>query len=252
MICRQGRRKQWVGEIQTGEVSKRGLSPKGANWARKGPFVGNFCCLPAAVRCGGIGPDQARKGPIGTEKAPIGPEKARFSRKDFCPDFLWKFGLNRKRNRNHRNRFPRKAETGTATVLSCELHWNTENPFLQRNRRNRTPEPLEPFRPQTVTEPNRTGANPRLDFPKQWLGERLRGNRNRGNRPERFCEVLGSLLGSLRGPPAPLRGTPGVGEFVAECASQRSPHTLSDWPSQTEGHSPLRASGLVAPTCVDP
>ena len=39
------------------------------------------------------------------------------------------------------------------------LKWSTENPFLQRNRRNRKPEPLEPFHPQTVTEPNRTGAS---------------------------------------------------------------------------------------------
>ena len=39
-----------------------------------------------------------------------------------------------------------------------KLYWNTESLFLQRNRRNRKPEPLEPFHPQTVTEPNRTGA----------------------------------------------------------------------------------------------
>ena len=29
----------------------------------KRPCRGNFCCLPAAVRCGGIGPNQPRKGP---------------------------------------------------------------------------------------------------------------------------------------------------------------------------------------------
>ena len=40
-----------------------------------------------------------------------------------------------------------------------KLHWNTEKPLLQRNRQNRKPEPLEPFHPQTVTEPNRTGAS---------------------------------------------------------------------------------------------
>ena len=37
----------------------------------------------------------------------------------------------------------------------AKLYWNKENPFLQRNRRNRKPEPLEPFHPRTVTEPNR-------------------------------------------------------------------------------------------------
>ena len=37
----------------------------------------------------------------------------------------------------------------------AKLYWNTEKPFLQRNRRNRKPEPLEPFHLQTVTEPNR-------------------------------------------------------------------------------------------------
>ena len=40
-----------------------------------------------------------------------------------------------------------------------KLYRNTDKPFLQRNRRNRKPEPLEPFHPQTVTEPNRTGAS---------------------------------------------------------------------------------------------
>ena len=40
-----------------------------------------------------------------------------------------------------------------------KLYCNTEKPFLQRNRRNRKPEPREPFHLQTVTEPNRTGAS---------------------------------------------------------------------------------------------
>ena len=35
---------------------------------------------------------------------------------------------------------------------------HTKKTLLKRNRRNRKPEPLEPFHPQTVTEPNRTGA----------------------------------------------------------------------------------------------
>ena len=41
--------------------------------------------------------------------------------------------------------------------FSVNLYWNTEKPFLHRNHRNRKPEPLEPFHPQTATEPNRTG-----------------------------------------------------------------------------------------------
>ena len=68
--------------------------------------------------------------------------------------------------------FPKpKAETGTAGTVFREpkpepepsfpakLYRNTEKPFLERNRRNRKPEPLEPFHLQTVTEPNRTGAS---------------------------------------------------------------------------------------------
>ena len=43
-------------------ISKGGLGPKGANWAQKGPF-GAISALPAAVGCGGIGPDRPRKGP---------------------------------------------------------------------------------------------------------------------------------------------------------------------------------------------
>ena len=43
--------------------------------------------------------------------------------------------------------------------FSVKMCWNTEKPFLQRNRRNRKPEPLEPFHPRTVTEPIRTGAS---------------------------------------------------------------------------------------------
>ena len=53
-------------------LSKRGLGPKGANWAKKGLFGGNFCSSPVAMGCGGIGPDRPRK-----------PKKTRFPRKDF-------------------------------------------------------------------------------------------------------------------------------------------------------------------------
>ena len=44
-------------------LSKGGLSPKGANRAKKGPFgaiSGNFCSSPVAVGCRGIGPDRPR------------------------------------------------------------------------------------------------------------------------------------------------------------------------------------------------
>ena len=50
------------------------------------------------------------------------------------------------RNR-HRNR---------PFLLNCTE--TQKKPFLQGNRRNLKPEPLEPFHPRTVTEPNRTGA----------------------------------------------------------------------------------------------
>ena len=68
-----------------------------------------------------------------------------------------RFSWNRKRNRNRRNRFP---GTETGTVLSCfkTLLKHRKKPLLQRNRQNRKPELLEPFHPQTVTEPNQTGA----------------------------------------------------------------------------------------------
>ena len=43
--------------------------------------------------------------------------------------------------------------------VPVKLYWNTEKHFLQRNRRNLKPEPVEPFHPQTATEPNRAGAS---------------------------------------------------------------------------------------------
>ena len=39
---------------------------------------------------------------------------------------------------------------------------NHKKPFPQRNRRNRKPEPLEPFHPRTVTEPNPDRGHPVL------------------------------------------------------------------------------------------
>ena len=75
-----------------GGLSKGGLGPKGANWAKKGPF-GAISALPpwlwGAEELVPIGPEKA---PIGPEKVPICPENARFCRKDFPPDFLRKFG----------------------------------------------------------------------------------------------------------------------------------------------------------------
>ena len=74
-----------------GGLSKGGLSPKGANRAKKGPLRGNFCSSP--VGCWGaeelvpIGPEKA---PTSPEMAPIHPEKAR---KDFPPIFSENLGL---------------------------------------------------------------------------------------------------------------------------------------------------------------
>ena len=57
------------------------------------------------------------------------------------------FFRNRNRNRNH------------PFLLICTE--TQKSPFLQRNCRNRKPEQLELFQPQTVTEP---GASPNLPF----------------------------------------------------------------------------------------
>ena len=74
-------------------LSKGGLGPKGANWAKKGPF-GAISALPSwlwgAEASVPIGPEKA---PIGPEKVPIWPEKARFSRKDFSRFSLKPGGL---------------------------------------------------------------------------------------------------------------------------------------------------------------
>ena len=78
-----------------------------------------------------------------------------------------RFPRNRKRNRNRRNRFS-GTEAGIGTVLFCQNNIETcTKPLPQRNRRNRQPEPLEPSRARTVTEPNRTGATL---FPKNLFG----------------------------------------------------------------------------------
>ena len=61
-----------------GGLSKGGLGPKGANWAKKGPF-GAISALPSWL----WGAEELV--PIGPEKAPIGPEKAQFAPKR--PDF---------------------------------------------------------------------------------------------------------------------------------------------------------------------
>ena len=56
------------------------------------------------------------------------------------------------RNRFRRNRNRNRNRPPCETVLN-----HTKTP-RSRNCRNRKPEPLEPFHPQAVTEPNRTGA----------------------------------------------------------------------------------------------
>ena len=76
-----------------GGLSKGGLGPKGAKWAKKGPF-GAISALPpwlwGAEELVPIGPEKA---PIGPEKVPICPEKARFRGKDFPPIFSENLGL---------------------------------------------------------------------------------------------------------------------------------------------------------------
>ena len=54
--------------ISVCSVSKRGLSPKGANWAQKGPFGGISVATPRV--CG-----SEESAPINPNKASIGPEK---------------------------------------------------------------------------------------------------------------------------------------------------------------------------------
>ena len=82
----------WSGKSKGG-LSKGGLGPKGANWAKKGPF-GAISALPpwlwGAEELVPIGPEKAL---IGPEKVPICPEKARFRRKDFPPIFSENLGL---------------------------------------------------------------------------------------------------------------------------------------------------------------
>ena len=75
-----------------------------------------------------------------------------------------RFSRNRKRNRNRRNRLPRNRNRNRNRpfLLDCTETQKKKKNLLQWNRRNRKPEPLEPFHPQTVTEPNRTGASLKL------------------------------------------------------------------------------------------
>ena len=89
--------KEFLGKEKSGKskggLSKGGLGPKGANWAKKGPF-GAISALPpwlwGAEELVPIGPEKA---PIGPEKVPIWTEKARFRRKDFHPIFSENLGL---------------------------------------------------------------------------------------------------------------------------------------------------------------
>ena len=52
----------------------------------------------------------------------------------------------------------RKLELEPSFPVKNVLKYRKRKTFLQRNRWNRKPEPIEPFHPPTVTEPNRTGA----------------------------------------------------------------------------------------------
>ena len=74
--------------------------------------------------------------------------------------------------------------------------------------------------------PHRKGTT-RNVYQHAYFGERLQGNKNRDDRPERFREVLGSLKRSLRGSLRAHLRTPCMREPVAECTYPRSPGTLS-------------------------
>ena len=89
---RFGGAKHCSGKSKRG-LSKGGLSPKGANRAKKGPFGAISALHPwvwGAEELVPIGPEKA---PTSPEMAPICPEKARFSRKDFPPIFSENLGL---------------------------------------------------------------------------------------------------------------------------------------------------------------
>ena len=81
----------WLGKSKGG-LSKRGLSPKGTNWAQKGPFGGIPGASPRLWGAEESVPISPEKAPTDPEKAPIGPEKARFSRKEFFRETLCESG----------------------------------------------------------------------------------------------------------------------------------------------------------------
>ena len=74
-------------------LSKRGLGPKGANWAKKGPFGASSALRPWLWGAEELVPISPGKAPIGPEKSLIYPEKDRFPRKDFPPIFSENLGL---------------------------------------------------------------------------------------------------------------------------------------------------------------
>ena len=74
-------------------LSKGGLSPKGANRAKKGPFGAISAFPPSLWGAEELVPIGPEKAPTSPEMAPICPEKARFSRKDFPPIFSENLGL---------------------------------------------------------------------------------------------------------------------------------------------------------------
>ena len=74
-------------------LSKGGLGPKGANWAKRGPFGAISALPPWLWGAEELVPIDPEKAPIGPEKAPICPEKARFSRNVSPPIFSENLGL---------------------------------------------------------------------------------------------------------------------------------------------------------------
>ena len=71
-----------------GGLSKGGLGPKGANWAKKGPFGAISALPPWLWGAEELVPIGAEKAPIGPEKVPILPRKGPISQEGFPPDFL--------------------------------------------------------------------------------------------------------------------------------------------------------------------
>ena len=98
-----------------GGLSKGGLGPKGANWAKKGPF-GPISALPPWLwGAEELVPIGLEKAPIGPEKVPICPKKGPISQEGFPPIFSENLGLKPPFVSPPLD-FPRGGGGGTATV----------------------------------------------------------------------------------------------------------------------------------------